>query len=174
MKILKYSFSVVLCAGLLPAILTGCGSGGGGGSLLPPAESPAAKCAVSLKAAVGIEGPGGHSNGAFGNTSALHAAGNAITNMLDGRGGLPAGASLNINCFTGGNSVNSIAYNADFTVEACAAKEADMEAVKAYITENVKKGINEENAFRGIKEGQTNPGGGRIDVRLGASGIVFE
>ena len=52
-----------------------------------------------------FQGPGGHSSGAYGRVSALHAAARAVLLIQKA---LPAG-SYQITNLTGGNSVNSIA-----------------------------------------------------------------
>src|SRR5690349_22126386 len=52
-----------------------------------------------------FQGPGGHSSGAYGRVSALHAAARAVILIQKA---LPAG-SYQITNLTGGNSVNSIA-----------------------------------------------------------------
>ena len=54
---------------------------------------------------VEFQGPGGHSNGAYGRTSALHAASRTVIRIQQT---LPAGSYVMTN-LTGGNSVNSIA-----------------------------------------------------------------
>ena len=54
---------------------------------------------------VEFQGPGGHSSGAYGRVSALHAAARAVILMQKA---LPAGSFQILN-LTGGNSVNSIA-----------------------------------------------------------------
>ena len=54
---------------------------------------------------VEFQGPGGHSSGAYGRVSALHAAARAVILIQKA---LPAG-SYQITNLTGGNSVNSIA-----------------------------------------------------------------
>src|SRR5688572_9997023 len=69
----------------------------------------AASTSVSAQQSGGLrvefQGPGGHSSGAYGRVSALHAAARAVILIQKA---LPAG-SYQITNLTGGNSVNSIA-----------------------------------------------------------------
>ena len=115
---------------------------------------PAAALLLSLAAAgamagsqsvsVSIIGPGGHSNGDYGNVNAVHAAARSI--MLIEKS-VPDAV---VTAVTGGNSVNSIAAYANFRV----LLEGDDAAVKAAVEEGCKA----ENAFRGVKTGEVRDG----------------
>lgn len=95
---------------------------------------------------VSITGPGGHSNGSYGNTNAVHAGSRAV---LELEKALPCAV---ITDFKGGATVNAIAGDAAFKVNTvmCKTSEADN---KASIEKAVKDGVDKENAFRGVKAG---------------------
>ena len=95
---------------------------------------------------VDIQGPGGHSNGNYGNVNAVHAAARAV---LEIERAVPSAV---ISGMTGGVTVNAIAGDAHFTVTLvgdAASQVRDAEAVKAA----VRRGCESENAFRGVKPG---------------------
>jgi len=94
---------------------------------------------------VAFQGPGGHSNGNYGRTSAVHAAARAITNMA----ATMDPASYVVSDFGGGNSVNSIASDAHFKVRL----KGDAAAGRAAVEAAVKSGVQAENDFRGVKAG---------------------
>ena len=121
---------------------------------------PAAALLLSLAAAgamagsqsvsVSIIGPGGHSNGDYGNVNAVHAAARSI--MLIEKS-VPDAV---VTAVTGGNSVNSIAAYANFRV----LLEGDDAALKAKadkVKAAVEEGCKAENAFRGVKTGEVSP-----------------
>ena len=95
---------------------------------------------------VSITGPGGHSNGSYGNTNAVHAGSRAV---LELEKALPCAV---VTDFKGGATVNAIAGDAAFKVNTamCKTPEADN---KASIEQAVKTGVDTENAFRGVKAG---------------------
>lgn len=99
---------------------------------------------------VEFQGPGGHSNGAYGRTSAVHAAGRTLVKLKTA--GLPAGAYV-VTGLNGGNSVNSIASDARYVVSITAADAAAWQAMAAQVSAAVKAGVDAENAFRNVKEG---------------------
>ena len=120
---------------------------------------PAAALLLSLAAAgamagsqsVSIVGPGGHSNGDYGNVNAVHAAARSI--MLIEKS-VPDAV---VTAVTGGNSVNSIAAYANFRV----LLEGDDAALKAKadkVKAAVEEGCKAENAFRGVKTGEVRDG----------------
>ena len=82
-----------------------------------------------------ITGPGGHSNGSYGNTNAVHA--------------LPCAV---ITDFKGGATVNAIAGDAAFKVNTAMCKTPEVDN-KALIEKAIKAGVDKENAFRGVKAG---------------------
>ena len=107
--------------------------------------------AGSQSVAVSILGPGGHSNGNYGNVNAVHAAARSV--MLIEK----AVPDAVVTAITGGNSVNSIAAYANFRVMLegdDAALKAKAEKVKAAVAE----GCTAENTFRGIKSGEVRDG----------------
>ncbi len=95
---------------------------------------------------VDITGPGGHSNGSYGNTNAVHAGARAVL-ALDKL--LPC---ADVSDFRGGASVNAIAADAHFVVDTakCSMSKAK---TKELVTKAVKAGADAENAFRGVKAG---------------------
>ena len=122
---------------------------------------PAAALLLSLAAAgamagsqsvsVSIIGPGGHSNGDYGNVNAVHAAARSI--MLIEKS-VPDAV---VTAVTGGNPVNSIAAYTNFRV----LLEGDDAALKAKadkVKAAVEEGCKAENAFRGVKAGEVRNG----------------
>src|SRR5690348_9628739 len=78
---------------------------------------------------VEFQGPGGHSSGAYGRVSALHAAARAVILIQKA---LPAG-SYQITNLTGGNSVNSIASDGLIELKLTARSAADYKALVAAV-----------------------------------------
>lgn len=118
--------------------------------------------AGSLSAAtltVEILGPGGHSNGNYGRTNAVHAAARAALAIEKA---VPDAVITDVK---GGVSVNAIAGDASFKV---VLPQGDVKTLTKEVTEAVKAGCGSENAFRGIKPGDlTNgvPAGVRCTVK---------
>ena len=122
---------------------------------------PAAALLLSLAAAgamagsqsvsVSIIGPGGHSNGDYGNVNAVHAAARSI--MLIEK----AVPDAVVSDIQGGNSVNSIAASADFIVTIMG-DEASLKAQADKVKAAVEEGCKAENAFRGVKTGEVRNG----------------
>jgi metal-dependent amidase/aminoacylase/carboxypeptidase family protein len=102
-----------------------------------------------------FQGPGGHSSGNYGRTSALHAAARAM--MALQKAGLPAG-SYTVSELTGGNSVNSIASDGKFVVKLNAQSGVSESDLLAKVTAAVKAGADAENAFRNVKPGDLTAG----------------
>lgn len=162
MKISSLSIILPICAALL--ITVGC----------KKAEKPAATstangaktavaCSYPYDAEIVFSGPGGHSNGAYGRTSALHAAGRAVEVLTVAAS--PEGSVINVNSLYGGNSVNSIAGGATLVIESCSSTEAGAQAVAKLVADATDSGIKGENAFRNVKSGETNADGVRVDIR---------
>ena len=101
-----------------------------------------------------FQGPGGHSSGAYGRVSALHAAARAVLLIQKA---LPAG-SYQITNLTGGNSVNSIASDGLIEMKLTAANAADYQKLVAAVTKAAADGAAAENAFRGVKPGDLTAG----------------
>lgn len=103
---------------------------------------------------VEFQGPGGHSYGAYGRVSALHAAARTVILLQKA---LPAG-SYQITNLTGGNSVNAIASDGLIELKLTARSAAAYEALVAAVTKAAADGSAEENAFRGVKPGDLTSG----------------
>lgn len=101
-----------------------------------------------------FQGPGGHSSGNYGRTSALHAAGRTAILMQQM---LPAG-SYQITNLTGGNSVNSIASDGLIEVRLNAANPAAYQSLVAAVGEIANAGATAENNFRNVKVGDLTAG----------------
>jgi hypothetical protein len=103
---------------------------------------------------VEFQGPGGHSFGAYGRVSALHAAARTVILLQKA---LPAG-SYQITNLTGGNSVNAIASDGLIELRLTAGSAKAYEALVAAVTKAAADGAAEENAFRGVKPGDLTAG----------------
>ena len=101
-----------------------------------------------------FQGPGGHSSGAYGRVSALHAAARAVILIQKA---LPAG-SYQITNLTGGNSVNSIASDGLIEMKLTAGNAAAYKELVAAVTKAAAEGAAAENAFRGVKTGDLTSG----------------
>lgn len=101
-----------------------------------------------------FQGPGGHSSGAYGRVSALHAAARAVILIQKA---LPAG-SYQITNLTGGNSVNSIASDGLIELKLNASNAAAYQELVAAVTKAATEGAAAENAFRGVKPGDLTAG----------------
>ncbi|MDR0587445.1 MAG: hypothetical protein LBG61_00495 [Burkholderiales bacterium] len=105
---------------------------------------------------VAFQGPGGHSQGNYGRTNALHAAARAVVALEN------AGVDFYLKDIHGGNSVNAIASDGYITVGLLKGDEAAFEtAVKAA----AEAGMNEENAFRNVSTDQID-NTLRVDIRI--------
>jgi metal-dependent amidase/aminoacylase/carboxypeptidase family protein len=103
---------------------------------------------------VEFQGPGGHSFGAYGRVSALHAAARTVILLQKA---LPAG-SYQITNLTGGNSVNAIASDGLIELKLSAGSAKAYEALVAAVTKAAADGAAAENAFRGVKPGDLTAG----------------
>jgi metal-dependent amidase/aminoacylase/carboxypeptidase family protein len=103
---------------------------------------------------VEFQGPGGHSFGAYGRVSALHAAARTVILLQKA---LPAG-SYQITNLTGGNSVNAIASDGIIELKLTARNAKAYDALVAAVTKAAADGAAEENAFRGVKPGDLTAG----------------
>lgn len=104
---------------------------------------------------VEFQGPGGHSSGNYGRTSALHAAARAVIELQ--KAGLPAG-SYAITDLSGGNSVNSIASDGQFVAKLNAQSGVSASDFLEKVTAAAKLGAENENAFRNVKPGDLTAG----------------
>lgn len=103
---------------------------------------------------VEFQGPGGHSFGAYGRVSALHAAARAVILLQKA---LPAG-SYQITNLTGGNSVNAIASDGLIELKLTAGSAKAYEGLVAAVTKAAAEAAAAENAFRGVKTGDLTAG----------------
>ena len=103
---------------------------------------------------VEFQGPGGHSSGAYGRVSALHAAARAVILIQQA---LPA-RSYQITNLTGGNSVNAIASDGLIELKLTAPNAAAYQALVTAVTKAAAEGAAAENAFRGVKAGDLTAG----------------
>lgn len=103
---------------------------------------------------VEFQGPGGHSFGAYGRVSAVHAASRTVILLQKA---LPAG-SYQITNFTGGNSVNAIASDGLIELKLTARSAKAYQALVDAVTKAAADGAAEENAFRGVKPGDLTAG----------------
>ena len=103
---------------------------------------------------IAFQGPGGHSYGAYGRVSALHAAARAVILIQNA---LPAG-SYQITNLTGGNSVNAIASDGLIELKLTATSAAAYKALVTTVTKAAAEGAAAENAFRGVKTGDLTSG----------------
>lgn len=103
---------------------------------------------------VEFQGPGGHSFGAYGRVSAVHAAARTVILLQKA---LPAG-SYQITNLTGGNSVNAIASDGLIELKLTARNAKAYEALVAAVTRAAEEGAAAENAFRGVKAGDLTAG----------------
>jgi metal-dependent amidase/aminoacylase/carboxypeptidase family protein len=103
---------------------------------------------------VEFQGPGGHSYGAYGRVSALHAAARTVILLQKA---LPAG-SYQITNLTGGNSVNAIASDGLIELKLTAQSATAYKALVDAVTKAAAEGAAAENAFRGVKPGDLTAG----------------
>lgn len=111
---------------------------------------------------VEFQGPGGHSSGNYGRTSALHAAARSLMELR--KQALPAGA-YTVTTLTGGNSVNSIASDGVYRVKLNAQAGVAPGDFLAMVTTAAQAGASAENAFRNVKPGDLTAGA-PADIRF--------
>lgn len=110
---------------------------------------------------VSVIGPGGHSNGSYGQTNALHAVARGILNIEK------AVPTAVISGFNGGATVNNIAADARFDVVLTGDKAALAEQ-KKLVHKAVAVGCAVENAFRKVKAGDKTRSSAPADIRFTA------
>lgn len=118
------------------------------------AVAPSAFAQQSGGLRVEFQGPGGHSSGNYGRVSALHAAARTVILIQKA---LPAG-SYQITNLTGGNSVNAIASDGLIELKLTAGSASAYQELVAAVTKAAAEGAAEENAFRGVKDGDLTAG----------------
>jgi acetylornithine deacetylase/succinyl-diaminopimelate desuccinylase-like protein len=95
---------------------------------------------------VKFTGPGGHSYGAFGMPSAIHAMGRAIANISEVQVPGTPKTTFNVGVVTGGTSVNSIAGEAAMDVDMRSESAESLDRVEEAIRKAVADGLAAENA----------------------------
>lgn len=95
---------------------------------------------------VTFTGPGGHSYGAFGMPSPLHALGRAIARISDLQVPRTPKTTFNVGVVRGGTSVNSIAAEASMDVDLRSESAASLDAVDAEFRQAVSRALAEEQA----------------------------
>lgn len=100
----------------------------------------------SKRYSVKFAGPGGHSYGAFGMPSAIHAMGRAIANISDLE--VPSGpkTTFNVGIVKGGTSVNTISADGAMDVDMRSESVANLEDMDVRIHGAVEKALAAENA----------------------------
>lgn len=104
---------------------------------------------------VEFQGPGGHSSSNYGRTSALHAAARSVIALQ--KMGM-AGGTYTVSSLTGGNSVNSIAFDGSYEVRLTAQAGISQDEFLQKVNAAAKAGADAENAFRKVKPGDLTAG----------------
>ncbi len=102
--------------------------------------------AGSKRYRVKFSGPGGHSYGAFGLPSAIHAMGRAIAKIADLRTPAQPKTTFTVGTVAGGTSVNSIAGDAVFELDMRGVDMGPLQAFEAQAMQAVHAAVAEENA----------------------------
>ena len=95
---------------------------------------------------VTFKGPGGHSFGAFGRPSAIHAMGRAIAKIGDVQPPKQPKTTFTVGTVGGGTSVNAIAGDAVMELDMRSVENPSLLKVEADILKAIKEGVVEENA----------------------------
>ncbi|MEA3155109.1 MAG: hypothetical protein QOK44_2698 [Betaproteobacteria bacterium] len=95
---------------------------------------------------VTFKGPGGHSYGAFGRPSAIHAMGRAIAKIADVQTPKQPKTTFTVGKVGGGTSVNAIAGDAVMELDMRSVENPTLLKAEADILKAVKDGVAEENA----------------------------
>lgn len=95
---------------------------------------------------VDFKGPGGHSFGAFGLPSAIHAMGRAIAKIGDVETPRQPKTTFTVGMVNGGTSVNSIAADAQMLIDMRSNSQEELLKVEAKILPLIQEAVNEENA----------------------------
>lgn len=95
---------------------------------------------------VTYRGPGGHSYGAFGMPSPIHALGRAIAKISDFDVPADPRTTFNVGIVEGGTSVNSIAYEASMDVDMRSEDVAALQALDARFQQAIRDALEEERA----------------------------
>ena len=95
---------------------------------------------------VRFSGPGGHSYGAFGTPSAIHAMGRAIASIADLQVPTAPKTTFTVGTVSGGTSVNSIAGNAAMDVDMRSESADELDRLDAAVRGAVAAAVRAENA----------------------------
>ncbi|ACB85958.1 M20/M25/M40 family metallo-hydrolase [Natranaerobius thermophilus] len=115
------------------------GTGMGTGSIVYGATG-------SKRYEVTFMGPGGHSFGAFGEPSAIHALGRAISKISSLEVPQEPKTTFNVGTISGGTSVNTIAAEASMLVDLRSNGEQELADLEREVLEIIQKSKEEENA----------------------------
>lgn len=99
----------------------------------------------SYRYQVTYKGPGGHSFGAFGLPSAIHALGRAIAGISDLETPSEPKTTFTVGEITGGTSVNAIAYEASMKVDLRSNEKKELDELAEQFLAIVKKAAEDEN-----------------------------
>ncbi len=103
---------------------------------------------------ISFKGPGGHSFGAFGAPSAIHAMGRAIANVGEVRTPAEPKTTFTVGVVSGGTSVNTIAADARMLVDIRSNDGPALLATEKEILAAIEKGVAAENARWNAAEGK--------------------
>lgn len=92
-----------------------------------------------------FKGPGGHSYGAFGLPSPIHAMGRAIARIADFKVPSEPKTTFNVGVVEGGTSVNSIAFESSMSVDMRSIDPGSLADLVARFKKAIRKAVNEEN-----------------------------
>ena len=95
---------------------------------------------------VNFKGPGGHSFGAFGLPSAIHAMGRAIAKIAEVETPRQPRTTYTVGVVSGGTSVNSIAADAQMLIDMRSNSQDELLKVEAKILPLIQEAVDEENA----------------------------
>lgn len=95
---------------------------------------------------VNFKGPGGHSFGAFGLPSAIHAMGRTIAKIGDVETPKNPKTTFTVGVVSGGTSVNAIAADAQMLLDMRSNSQEELLKVEAAILPLIQQGVDEENA----------------------------
>ncbi len=124
----------------------------------------------SRRLEVTFKGPGGHSWGAFGRPSAIHAAANAVSRLDEIDLPTDPKTTLNIGIFEGGISVNTIAPEARLVIDMRSVEQESLETLVSQVNGILSAaGTNEINV--GIKVVGDRPAG-RLPKDSGVAGVA--
>ena len=102
---------------------------------------------------IGFKGPGGHSFGAFGLPSAIHAMGRAISKIADIQTLKEPKTTFTVGTVSGGTSVNAIAADAELGLDMRSDSAVELAKLEAHMKSLVQLAVDEENARWKMKPG---------------------